>query len=57
MDDIRNLEENRLDENVASSLRPQQINDFVGQTKLLDNLKIFIWIKILILTILFGMLL
>ena len=42
MDDIRNLEENRLDENVAVALRPQQINDFVGQTKLLDNLKIFI---------------
>ena len=42
MDDIRNLDENRLDENVAISLRPQQINDFVGQTKLLDNLKIFI---------------
>ena len=42
MDDIRNLEENGLDENVATSLRPQQINDFVGQTKLLDNLKIFI---------------
>lgn len=42
MDDIRNLEENGLDENVAGALRPQQINDFVGQTKLLDNLKIFI---------------
>ena len=42
MDDIRNLEENGLDENVAGALRPKQINDFVGQTKLLDNLKIFI---------------
>ena len=42
MDDLRNIEENNIDKNVAISLRPQQINDFVGQEKLLDNLKIFI---------------
>ena len=42
MDDLRNIEENNIDKNVAVSLRPQQINDFVGQEKLLDNLKIFI---------------
>ncbi len=42
MEDIRDLEENATDENIASILRPQNINDFIGQTKLLENLKIFI---------------
>lgn len=42
MDDIRNLEENLIDKNVAISLRPQCINEFIGQSKLLENLKIFI---------------
>ena len=42
MEDLRNLEENGIDENIAISLRPQQIDEFIGQSKLLDNLKIFI---------------
>lgn len=42
MDDIRDIEENVLDKDIAFSLRPKKINDFIGQTKLLDNLKIFI---------------
>lgn len=42
VDDLRDLNENIIDENVAISLRPQTIDDFVGQEKLLDNLKIFI---------------
>ena len=42
MEDIRNTTENLLDENIAGALRPQNINDFVGQEKLLDNLRIFI---------------
>jgi len=42
VDDIRNLEINSIDENLTSSIRPQQIDEFIGQTKLLSNLKIFI---------------
>ena len=42
MDDIRVIEENTIDESLACFLRPQQIGEFVGQEKLLDNLKIFI---------------
>ena len=42
MDDVRNLEESNLDENISISLRPNQLTDFIGQTKLIENLKIFI---------------
>ena len=42
MDDIRNIEQSQNDENISYSIRPQQIGDFIGQKKLLDNLKIFI---------------
>ena len=42
MDDIRVIEENTIDESLAGALRPKNINDFVGQEKLLENLKIFI---------------
>ncbi len=42
MDDIRNLDENAIDENIAISLRPQSIDEFIGQSNLLDNLRIFI---------------
>lgn len=42
MGDIRDLEENFVDKNISQSLRPQDISDFVGQSKLIDNLKIFI---------------
>ena len=42
MDDIRDINENFFDENIAISLRPKQITDFVGQSKLLENLRIFI---------------
>ena len=43
VDDIRNLTENESSHDIASAtLRPQQISEFIGQKKLLDNLKIFI---------------
>lgn len=42
MDDIRNAKETEFDENTSTTIRPEQIDDFVGQTKLIDNLKIFI---------------
>ena len=42
MTDLRNLEETILDKHIASLLRPQNIDDFIGQTKILENLKIFI---------------
>ncbi len=42
MDDVRAIEENTIDESLAGALRPKNINDFVGQEKLLENLKIFI---------------
>ncbi len=42
MEDIRNTSETEFDESLSATLRPKQINDFVGQTKLIDNLKIFI---------------
>ena len=41
MDDIRNLAA-ADDEVLNATIRPQSLTDFVGQTKLLDNLKIFI---------------
>ena len=41
MDDIRNLAA-ADDEVLNATIRPQNLTDFVGQTKLLDNLKIFI---------------
>ena len=42
MEDVRDVSENVLDENIATSLRPKHITEFIGQSKLLDNLKIFI---------------
>ena len=42
MDDIRNIEESSIDESITKSIRPQNIDDFVGQAKLLENLRIFI---------------
>lgn len=42
MEDIRNTSETEFDESLSNTLRPKQIDDFVGQTKLIDNLKIFI---------------
>ena len=42
MEDIRNLEENGNDEQVSMSNRPQDLEHFVGQSKILDNLRIFI---------------
>lgn len=42
MDDIRNLEENIADEQTSASNRPQDLDHFVGQSKILENLRIFI---------------
>ena len=42
MDDIRKPEENIFDEVSNKAIRPSKIEDFIGQTKILDNLKIFI---------------
>ena len=42
MDDVRNLEETIIDEKSTQTIRPKHIGEFIGQTKLLDNLKIFI---------------
>ena len=42
MDIVKNTEKNDLDLIVESSLRPTLLNEFIGQTELKENLKIFI---------------
>lgn len=42
MDIVKNTEKNDLDLIVESSLRPTLLNEFIGQTELKDNLKVFI---------------
>lgn len=42
MDIVKNTEKNDLDLIVESSLRPTLLNEFIGQTELKENLKVFI---------------
>ena len=42
MDIVKNTEKNDLDLIVESSLRPTFLNEFIGQTELKENLKVFI---------------
>ena len=42
MDLVKNTEKNDLDNAIENSLRPTFINDFIGQTELKENLKVFI---------------